>query len=130
MALYVQVIDNEVKQVWDSLPPDGIGNNGWRNAIEVRPSITDHRQGYTAHVFDLETDPVQIVYGTYEIEVADRKNQMRANANRGFQQEIQKQMTDSTAYDPAKLQAAKDAVAPKIAAIEAATTHDDLDALM
>ena len=130
MALYVQVIDNEVKQCWDSLPPDGIGNNGWRNAVEIRPVITANRQGYTAHVFNLVTDPVQIVYGTYEIEVADRKNQMKANANRGFQQEIQKQMTDSTAYDPAKLQAAKDAVAPKIAAIEAATSHDDLDALM
>ena len=130
MALYVQVIDNAVKQVWDSLPPDGIGNNGWKNAIEVRPSITDHRQGYTAHVFDLETDPVQIVYGTYDIPVADRKNDMKANANIGFQQEMQKQMSNPATYDPAKLQAAKDAVAPKIAAIEAATTHDELDALM
>jgi len=130
MALYVQVIDNEVKQCWDSLPPDGIGNNGWKNAVEVRPSIKAHHQGYTAHVFNLETDPVQIVYGTYEIEVADRKNQMKANANFGFQQEMRKQMNDPSTYDPAKLQAAKDAVAPKIAAIEAATSHDDLDALM
>ena len=130
MALYVQVIDNEVKQVWDSLPPDGVGNNGWRNAIEVRPSITAHRQGYTAHTFNLETDPVQIVYGTYNIEVADRKNQMKANASFGFQQEMQKQMNNPSTYDPVKLQAAKDAVAPKIAAIEAATSHDELDALM
>jgi hypothetical protein len=73
---------------------------------------------------------VQIVYGTYDIEVADRKNGMKANASFGFQQEMQKQMNDPAAYDPAKLQAAKDAVAPKIAAIEAATTHDELDALM
>ena len=130
MALYVQVIDNEVKQCWDSLPPDGVGNNGWRNAIEVRPAIKACHQGYTAHTFNLETDPVQIVYGTYNIDVADRKNGMKANASFGFQQEMQKQMNDPTAYDPAKLQAAKDAVAPKIAAIEAATTHDALDALM
>jgi hypothetical protein len=130
MALYVQVIDNEVKQCWDSLPPDGVGNNGWRNAIEVRPSITAHRQGYTGHTFNLETDPVQIVYGTYEIEVADRKNQMRTNASFGFKQEMQRQMSNPATYDPVKLQAAKDAVAPAIAAIDAATTHDDLDALM
>jgi hypothetical protein len=130
MALYVQVIENQVKQCWDSLPPDGVGNNGWKNAIEVRPAIKDHRQGYTAHTFNLATDPVQIVYGTYEIEIADRKNQMKANASYGFQQEMQKQMNDPSTYDPAKLQAAKDAVAPKIAAIEAATSHDDLDALM
>ena len=130
MALYVQVIDNEVKQCWDSLPPDGLGNNGWKNAVEVRPAITDHRQGYTAHTFNLETDPVQIVYGTYEVEVADRRNQMKANASFGFQQEMQKQMNDPSTYDLVKLQAAKDAVAPKIIAIEAATTHDELDALM
>ena len=130
MALYVQVIDNEVKQCWDSLPPDGVGNNGWKNAVEVRPAITDHRQGYTAHTFNLETDPVQIVYGTYEVEVADRRNQMKANASFGFQQEMQKQMNDPSTYDLVKLQAAKDAVAPKIIAIEAATTHDELDALM
>ena len=130
MALYVQVIDNEVKQCWDSLPPDGVGNNGWKNAVEVRPAITAHRQGYTAHTFNLETDPVQIVYGTYEIEVADRKNQMKANASFGFQQEMQKQMNNPSTYDAVKLQAAKDAVAPNMAAIDAATTHDDLDALM
>ena len=130
MALYVQVLNNEVKQVWDTLPSDGVGSNGWKNAVEVKPAITARRQGYTAHTFNLATDPVQIVYGTYNIEVADRKNGMKANANFGFQQEMQKQMNDPTAYDPAKLQAAQDAVAPKIAAIEAATSHDDLDALM
>ena len=130
MALYVQVLNNEVKQVWDTLPSDGVGSNGWKNAVEVKPAITAHRQGYTAHTFNLATDPVQIVYSTYNIEVADRKNGMKANANFGFQQEMQKQMNDPTAYDPAKLQAAKDAVTPKIAAIEAATSHDDLDALM
>jgi hypothetical protein len=130
MALYVQVQNNEVKQCWDTLPPAGVGNDGWKNAVEVRPAITAHRQGYTAHTFDISTDPVQIVYGTFDIPVEDRKNGMKANANFGFQQEMQKQMNDPAAYDPAKLQAVKDAVAPKIAAIEAATTHDDLDALM
>lgn len=130
MALYVQVIDNEVKQCWDTLPPDGVGNNGWKNAVEVRPAITAHRQGYTAHTFDLTIDPVQIVYGTFDIPVADRKNQMKDNASSGFQREMQKQMNDPTAYDLVKLQAVKDAVAPKIAAIEAATTHDELDALL
>ena len=130
MTHYVQVLNGEIRQVWDTPPAEGGGNNGWRNAVEVRPAITAHRQGYTAHTFDLNTDPVQIVYNTYNIEVADRKNGMKANASFGFQQEMQKQMNDPTAYDPAKLQAAKDAVAPKIAAIEAATTHDDLDALM
>ena len=130
MALYVQIVNNEVKQCWDTLPPAGVGNDGWKSAVEVRPAITAHRQGYTAHTFNLTTDPVQIVYGTYDISVTDRKNGMKANANIGFQQEMQKQMNDPAAYDPAKLQAAKNAIAPKITAIEAATTHDELDALL
>jgi len=130
MALYVQVQNNEVKQCWDTVPPAGVGNDGWKNAVEVRPAITAHRQGYTAHRFDLNTDPVQIIWDTYEISVDDRKGGMKQNANSGFQQEMQRQMNDPSTYDPVKLQAAKDAVAPKIAAIEAATSHDDLDALL
>ena len=126
--LFVRIQNNAVTDCWDTPPP--AGQDGWKSAVEVRPAITAHRQGYTAHRFDLNTDPVQIVYGTYNIDVADRKNGMKANANSGFQQEMQRQMNDPSTYDPAKLQAANDAVAPKIAAIEAATTHDALDALM
>ncbi len=126
--LYVKVVNNEVTQCWDTQPP--AGESGWRSAVEVRPAIIAHRQGYTAHTFDLSTDPVGIVYGTYDITVADRKAGMKMNASMGYQQEMQKQMMDPMAYDPVKLQAAKDAVAPKVAAIEAATTHDELDALM
>ena len=130
MTLYVQVVGNEVKQCWDTVPPDGVGNNGWRNAVEVRPDITAHRQGYTAHTFNLATDPVQIVYDTYDIPVEDRKQGMKANASMGYQQAFQEQMNDPSKYNPAALQAAKDAIEPKIAAIDAATSHDQLDGLM
>jgi hypothetical protein len=130
MTHYVQVVNGEIKQVWDTPPAEGVGNNGWRNAVEVRPAITAHRQGYTAHVFNLSTDPVQIVYGTYDIPVADRKVGMKANASFSFQQVVQEQMRDPSKYDPAAVAAAQAAIAPKVAAIEAATTHDELDALM
>ena len=130
MTLYVQVVGNEVKQCWDTVPPDGVGNNGWRNAVEVRPDITAHRQGYTAHTFNLSTDPVQIEYGVYDITVDDRKQGMKANASMGYQQAFQEQMHDPSKYNPAALQAAKEAIEPKIAAIDAATTHDQLDGLM
>lgn len=130
MTHYVQVIGNEVKQVWDTPPAEGVGNNGWKNAVEVRPAITAHRQGYTAHRFDLATDPVQIIWDTYNITVADRKAGMIANANMGFQMEMQRQAMNPANYDPAALAAAQAAIAPKVAAINAATTHDDLDALL
>ena len=130
MSFYVQIVNNEVKQCWDTLPPGGVGNNGWKNAVEVRPNIIAHRQTYTAHTFDLTKDPVEIVYNVIDITVDDRKVGMRTNTNMAFQQEMQKQTMDPMAYDPVKLQEAKDSIAPKIAAIDAATTHDDLDALI
>lgn len=130
MTHYVQVVGNEIKQVWDTPPAEGVGNNGWRNAVEVRPAIQANRQGYTAHRFDLNVDPVQIIWDTYEISVADRKAGMVANASFSFQQVVQEQMRNPTTYDPVAVAAAQAAIAPKVAAIEAATTHDELDALM
>ena len=130
MTHYVQVVGNEVKQVWDTPPSEGVGNNGWRNAVEVRPAITAHRQGYTAHRFDLNTNPVQIIWDTYDISVDDRKGGMKSNAGFEFQQVVQEQMRNPETYDAAAIAAVQDAIAPKVAAIEAATTHDELDALI
>ena len=129
MTHYVQVVGNEIKQVWDTPPAEGVGNNGWRNAVEVRPAITANRQGYTAHRFDLNVDPVQIIWDTYEISVDDRKGGMKSNAGFEFQRIIQEQSRDPSKYDPAAVAAAQAAIAPRVALIEAATTHDDLDAL-
>ena len=128
MALFVRIQNNLVTDCWDTPPP--AGQDGWKSAVEVRPAITAHRQGYTAHTFDLSTDPVQIVYGTYDIPVADRKVGMKANASFSFQQVVQEQMRDPASYDLAAVAAAQAAIAPKVASIEAATTHDQLDALM
>jgi hypothetical protein len=127
MSLYIRVQANEVTDCWDTPPP--AGQDGWKAAVEVRPAITAHRQGYTAHRFDLNTDPVQIIYDTYNIEVADRKNSMKSDASLDFQREMRNQMQDPMTYDPVKLQAAKDSVAPRVAAIEAANTHNELDDL-
>ena len=128
MSLFVRIQNNAVTDCWDTPPP--AGQDGWKSAVEVRPDITAHRQGYTAHTFNLSTDPVQIVYEAYDISVADRKAGMKGNASFSFQQVLQEQARDPSMYDPAAVAAAQAAVAPKVAAIEAATTHDALDALM
>jgi len=129
MSMYVQVINGEVKEVWDTAPADGVGNNGWKNAIEVRPNIAPNRQMYTGHSFDLNTDPVQIIWGTRDVTVDERKDGMRANANFKYEQLVnQKSMPESTVTDAdiATALATKDST---IAAINAATTHDQLDAI-
>jgi hypothetical protein len=127
MSLYVRIENGEVKDCWDTTPD---GREGWKNAIEVRPAITPHRQGYTGHTFDLTKDPVEIVYGTFDVAVADRKESMKQQAQREFNRLFRQQAANPSTYDAVALQAAKDAVAPKQAAIDACTTHDELDALL
>jgi hypothetical protein len=127
MSLYVRIENGEVKDVWDT-PPDG--REGWKNAIEVRPAITQHRQYYTGHTFDLTKDPVEIVYGVVDVTVDSRKEQMKQDAQIEFNILFRQQAENPSTYDPVALQAAKDAIAPKQAAIDACTTHDELDALI
>ena len=129
MTHFVQVLNGEVKQVWDTAPSEGVGNNGWRNAVEVRPSIQAGRQGYTAHRFDLNTDPVQIIWDTYEISVDERKSGMKANAGFEFQQVVNQQARNPETFDAAAIETARQTMITKQAAIDAATTHDALDAL-
>lgn len=129
MTHFVRVENGEVKDVWDTAPAEGVGNNGWRNAVEVRPSIQAGRQGYTAHRFDLNTDPVQIIWDTYEISVDERKAGMKANAGFEFQQVVNQQARNPETFDAAAIETARQAMLTKQAAIEAATTHDALDAL-
>ena len=130
MTHFVQVLNGEVKQVWDTPPSEGVGNNGWKNAVEVRPAITAHRQGYTAHRFDITTDPVQIIWDTYDISASDRKGGMRSNAGFTFQQVVNEQARNPETYDAAAIETARQAMIAKQAAIDACTTHDQLDALL
>ena len=127
MSLYVRIENGEVKNCQDT-PPDG--RDGWKSAIEIKPSITQHRQYYTGHIFDLTKDPVEIVYGFADVTVADRKASMKQQAGMAFNMLLREQALEPSTYDPVALQAAKDGIAPKQAAIDACTTHDQLDALL
>ena len=129
MSLYVRIVDGAVKDCWDTPPAEGVGNNGWKNAIEVRPTITANRQGYTAHTFDITKDPVEIVYGTFDISVDDRKSGMRSNAGFEFQQVVNQQSRNPETFDAQAIETARQAMITKQAAIDACTTHDQLDAL-
>ena len=130
MSLFVKVVNEEVTQVWDTQPP--AGEYGWKSAIEVRPEITDGKQIYTPHTFDLTVDPVQIVYGVENLTVAQRKEQLIGQANSEYQQvaneQTQLEVTDASG-DAAAVSAAKDAKDASIAAINGCTTHAHLDAL-
>jgi hypothetical protein len=130
MSLFVKVENEEVTQVWDTQPP--AGESGWQSAVEVRPSITDGKQIYTGHTFDLSADPVQIVYGVQDLTIAQRKEQLIGNAKSAYQQVANEQTrleTDDGSGDAALVSDAKDAKDQNIAAINACSTHADLDGL-
>jgi len=130
MSLFVKVVNEEVAQVWDTQPP--AGEAGWNAAVEVRPNITANRQAYTGHTFDLTTDPIQIVYGVRDVSVDDHKKSLIGQSKNTYQQVANEQTrleVDGDGMDMDVLIAAKTAKDASITAINACTTHDDLDAL-
>jgi hypothetical protein len=136
MTHFVRVVDGKVKDVWDTPPAEGVGNNGWRNAVEIHATLVPNRQAYTAHRFDLNTDPVQIIWDSYDITVEDRRGGMKGIEKNKFQQVVSEQTglqlsdDNSENYDGAVVEAARQTMLSKLAAIDAATTHDELDALL
>lgn len=130
MSLFVKVVNEEVREVWDTQPPAGEAN--WYAAIEVRPEITDGKQIYTGHTFDLTTDPVQIVYGVNNLTVDQRKSNLISKAKGAYQEVANDQTrleTEDGSGDAAVLSEAKNVKDTKITAINACTTHDQLDNL-
>ena len=125
-----------MKQVWDYAPDASrrAAESGWREAVEVKPDLVDNREIMTTHSFDLNADPAQIVWGKRELTVDERKGALVGQAKAEFQQIVDAQLQVEMADDDASgdleavstAKAAKDA---RIAAINAATTHADVDAL-
>ena len=133
MSLFVQVVNEEVKQVWDTQPP--AGEEGWKSAVEVKPDLTADRQVYDGHTFDISVDPVQIVYAVRDLTVDERKGSLIGEAQATYraavQAEMQKEIDEfpSTQYDAAAVAAAQDTYEARVTAVNAATTHDEVDAL-
>ena len=132
MSLYVKIVNNEVKQVWDTQPP--AGESGWKSAVEVKPDVVENRQVLNGHTFDITTDPVQIVYAVRDVTVEERKAGLIGRAKAEFQQvvneQLQIEMDDTdTAGDLDAVSAAKAVKDAKIVAINTATTHEDLDVI-
>ena len=122
MPLWVKVSNDVVVQCWDTPPP--AGDEGWREAIEVRPPVTAYREVYGQHYFDLTKTPVEIVWPVEAVSIEDRKADMLAYAK--LLSEKGELGTAEADFDPVAAQAL---YATRVAAIEAAQTHDDLDAV-
>jgi hypothetical protein len=131
---WVRVVADAVTDCWDTPPPDG--QTGWFEAVEVVPDLINNREVLTTHAFDISKSPIEIVWGKRDLEVDERKGALIGQAKGMFQQVVQQQMQLQMSADPSEefdtsvVDAAKSTMNARIAEVEAAVTHEDVDALM
>ena len=129
--------NGQVTDVWDYRPSDDklAKEPGWREAVEVMPDLVPHREMVTTHHFDIDVTPAQIVWGKRAVEVEERKDGLRAQAKAAFKAVVDAEIakeTDQypdTQYDAAVVDAARVVFEDRMDAIDAAVTHEDVDAL-
>jgi len=130
---WIRVENNEVKDVWDSAPAD---TAGWTTGVEVLPDLTPNREIITTHQFDLTKNPIEIIWGKRDLLVDERKQSLAGQAQAEFQQVVQQQMmlqmspNPSEEFDTNVVTTAKAVMQARIDAVNAAVTHEDVDALM
>lgn len=133
-GFWVRVQDGQVTQVWDSQPP--AGEDGWKPAVEIIPDATPNREYISHHTIDADKTPAEIVWHVAEMTVEDRKNALISQAKGEFQQvvnhQLQVQFNDELVeeYDSAAVTEAKAVMDARIAQVQAATTHEEVDALL
>lgn len=98
--LYVQVVNGEMAQCWDTTPPVPVGQDGWRNAIEIIPATIPYQQGLNGPVYDCTKDPVEIVWTTFDISVADRKSGLQGQNSGQFNQVVAYEAQTETDGNP------------------------------
>jgi len=133
MSLYVQVVNNQMAQCQDTPPPVPVGQDGWKNAIEIRPTPIPYRQGLNGPVYECSKDPVEIVWTLYDLDVPTRQvSQLGQNTSQYC--EVVRQQTalevnnnPDDHYDPVIVAAAQARYQNLRTQINAATTQEELD---
>jgi len=126
----------KVTDVWDYEPPaeKKATEGGWREAVEIFPDVTENREIMTTHVIDIDKSPAEIVWSKRELAVDERKSGLIGQANAEFKAVVDAQLAIEMAEDDASgdldaVAAAKAVKDARIATINAATTHEEVDAL-
>ena len=135
---WVRAVGGVVKDCWDYKPSDEKINSeaGWREAVEVIPDITPNREYVSTHTFDLTKTPAEIVWSKASLSVDDRRGSLKSQAKGIFQLALQEQtrleMSDNAgeSLDLETITTARSTLAARVAALDAAVTHEDIDALM
>ena len=133
MSLYVQVIDNQMAQCTDIPPPVPVGQDGWKNAIEIHPTPIPYRQGLNGPVYECSKDPVEIVWTLYDLDIPTRKSSQLDQNTAQYCEIVRQQVAleinnnPDDHYDPVVVAAAQARYENLRTQINAATTHEELD---
>jgi len=134
MALYVQVVNNAMAQCIDTTPPVPVGQDGWKNAVEIKPTPVPYRQGLNGPVYDCSKDPVEIVWTVFDYDIPTRQSSQLGQNTSEYNQVVAGQVALETNanpddhYDPAVVAAAQARYEDLRTQINAATTQEELDA--
>ena len=133
---WIRVHGGKVTDVWDYEPPaeKKATQGGWREAVEIFPDVTENREIMTTHAIDIDKSPAEIVWSKRELAVDERKSGLIGQANAEFKAVVDAQLAIEMAEDDASgdldaVAAAKAVKDARIATINAATTHEEVDAL-
>ena len=133
MALYVQVVNNQMAQCIDTTPPVPVGQDGWKNAVEIKPTPVPYRQGLNGPVYDCSKDPVEIVWTVFDYDIPTRQSSQLGQNTSQYNQVVAGQVALETNsnpddhYDPAVVAAAQARFEDLRTQINAATTQEELD---
>lgn len=135
-GFWIRVENGQVKDVWDYRPTTGPKADlpGWREAVEVKPDLVANREIITTHSFNIDVEPAQIVWSKRELTVDERKDGLKGQAKATYQQVVQEELRKEldeypeTQYDADVVAAAQTAYENEMDAIEALTTHEQVDA--
>jgi hypothetical protein len=137
-GFWVRAQNGNVTDCWDYKPSNEKINSepGWREAVEVIPDTVPNREYITTHAFDLNKTPAEIVWSKASYSVDDRRGSLKGQAKGVFQLALQEQtrleMSDNAneALNLETITTARATLTARLAALDAAVTHEDIDALM
>jgi hypothetical protein len=133
MALYVKVVNGTMAECIDTTPPVPVGTDGWKNAVEIKPTPVPYRQGLNGPVYDCSKDPVEIVWTVFDYDIPTRQSSQLGQNTSQYNQVVAGQVALETNsnpddhYDPAVVAAAQARYEDLRTQINAATTQEELD---
>lgn len=136
-GFWIRAKGDQVLDVWDYKPSQDIldTQGGWREAVEITPSVDPMREYINGYVIDLAPTPAEIRWQLAYLTVDDRKGMLIGEAQSKYNAVLQAETAKETDIDPdshmdmAVVQAANTLYKDRVAQVQACTTQEELDAI-